>query len=389
MFIVTPIIREYQLFSELARGGMGSVYLARRRDEGEHGRWFAIKVMHARFHTDMDARLMMLDEAHTAARVRHPHVASVVDVGSCDQGYYLVMEYVEGCSLQQLLACNPMQRPPRLIVPILLDVLSGLHAAHTLRDPSGEPYDIVHRDVSPHNVLVGVEGAAKITDFGIAKARDRYTATDLGSRKGKASFMAPEQFLGDDADLRVDIWAAGVTLFTALTGVLPFGEGYNAVTLERILHGSTPVPSTLGLCPPRCLDWIVMCALSRDQSARFPDAQAFADALRGVAQRHGLLAAPSEISAWVRTTWGMRLTELHRRAKLVRPPGPVLLRAVPKEDDDTMDLSWELPTTVRPPPMPGEIANTRIERPGELGRVSRVRSKLHASLPAPSWKLVR
>jgi serine/threonine protein kinase len=180
---VPPFLKEYQLLAELAQGGMGSIYLGRRRDEGRAGPCLAIKVLHDRMHDDPSARFMMLDEAHSAARVRHPNVTSVVDVGSYEGGCYLVMEYVEGCSLQQLLQANPEARPPQLLIPIVIDMLEGLHAAHKSRDPSGEPYEIVHRDATPHNVLVGVNGAAKITDFGIAQSKDRYTVTDVGLRR--------------------------------------------------------------------------------------------------------------------------------------------------------------------------------------------------------------
>jgi serine/threonine protein kinase len=374
---VPPFLKEYQLLAELAQGGMGSIYLGRRRDEGRAGPCLAIKVLHDRMHDDPSARFMMLDEAHSAARVRHPNVTSVVDVGSYEGGCYLVMEYVEGCSLQQLLQANPEARPPQLLIPIVIDMLEGLHAAHKSRDPSGEPYEIVHRDATPHNVLVGVNGAAKITDFGIAQSKDRYTVTDVGLHKGKASFMAPEQIRGERVDAKVDVWAAGVTLFSALTGMLPFGEGLSVATLENILRGEVPTPSRVGLRPPACLDWLVLCALQRDGAARFHDARAFADALRSVAKRHKLLGTPAQVAAWVRSSWGAKLRELDRQVAAGRDLGLMPRRGLPPSLPPMLRLSplaagpgeraWEDVTTVRNAPL------QRMLPPPELRRHSALR----------------
>jgi serine/threonine-protein kinase len=346
--IVFPYIKEYQVLAELARGGMGNVFVGRRRGGPEHD-YVAIKVMDARLYSEPEARLMMLDEAHTAMRVRHANVASVVDVGSSDEGFYLVMEYVPGCSLQQLLLCNPHERPPHLIVPILIDTLTGLHAAHTLLDPSGEPYEIVHRDVTPHNVLVSTDGVAKISDFGIAKAKDRYTATEAGLRKGKVSFMAPEQVLGEAVDAKVDVWAAGVTLFSALTGVLPFGEGMSVSTLDNVLHAQVPLASRVGLEPPACFDWVLSCALQRNPQARFHDARAFADALRCVAARHNLLGTRAQVSDWVRRSWKHRLADLAQRVQQGKERPSSAPRPLPS----------------RVPPVPACRANPASQEPGD------------------------
>ena len=376
-----PYIKEYQLLAELARGGMGNVFLARRRDADQDDPYFAIKVMDARLYSEPEARFMMLDEAHTAMRVQHANVASVVDVGSCDDGFYLVIEYVSGCSLQQLLLCNPHERPAHLILPILIDILTGLHAAHTLRDPSGEPYEIVHRDVTPHNILVGVDGVAKLTDFGIAKARDRYTATEVGLRKGKAAFMAPEQFRGDASDLRVDVWSAGVTLFTALTGTMPFGEGFSAATLENVLRGEVPLASRVGMCPPACLDWVLQCALQRNPQARFSDARAFADALRCVAARHNLLGTKAQVSEWVRRSWGHRLAELAIKAKQGRDLGvPARQPAAPRASLPPPGRPSLPPVTPRPslPPAPRATLFAAPARKPELDLADELTTVRHA-----------
>jgi serine/threonine-protein kinase len=293
---------------------MGKVYLARRSGQAGFERYFAIKVMSHQLSEDRDALLMLLDEAHIASRLHHPNVVSVNDIGTYDDGYYLVMDYVEGCTVQQLLQRNPSYRPPRLIVPILMEALRGLHAVHTLRDANNELYGVVHRDVSPHNLLLGIDGACRVTDFGIAKARERFTDTQAGVYKGKLAYMSPEQLRGAHViDQRADIWAAGVTLYTALTGDHPFRSTSDASTLHNVLTGELVAPSRVGLKPPASLDAAVMKALARDPDERYASAHDFEEALREVAMAEGLLGSHPEVAAWVQATYGAELVERRKR----------------------------------------------------------------------------
>jgi serine/threonine protein kinase len=338
---------DYRLLTELARGGMGRVYLARRSGQAGFARLFAVKLMSPQLGKDPEACLMLLDEANIASHLHHPNVVSVHDVGRSEHGYYLVMDYVEGCSLQELLKQSPCERPARLIVPIVLEALRGLHAVHTLRDASGEPCNIVHRDATPHNLLVGSDGSCRVTDFGIAKARERFTDTPAGLFKGKLSFMAPEQLIGNGSmDCRTDVWAMGVTLYTALTGEQPFKSRSNAVTIDHVLHGVTVPPSERGLCPNACFDAVILRALERNPARRFPDAQAFAEALRQVAQSQDLLGSHDEIGRWVEASCAAELERRRRclsestsvisaqlelpRPVSVPPPAPPLVRSVPR-----------------------------------------------------------
>ena len=160
----------------------------------------------------VDGAASRLDEARLAARIHHHNVASVVELGYFEWGYYLVMPYVEGCALGELLARNPDHRPPSLLVPILIEALDGLHAAHVTPGPDGAPAGVVHRDVSPANILVGVDGAARITDFGVAKARTRITSSAQGTIKGTLCYAAPEVYRGGPIDARADVFAAGAVL---------------------------------------------------------------------------------------------------------------------------------------------------------------------------------
>jgi serine/threonine protein kinase len=313
-------VGEYEIVSELARGGMGCVYLARRNGEAGFQRHFAIKVMNQGLTSDPEALSMLLDEAHITSRLHHPNVVSVLDIGISDGSYYLVMDYVEGCSLQELLQRSREDRPSRQIVPIMLDALHGLHAVHSLRTRTGEPYCVIHRDISPHNLLVGLDGACRVTDFGIAKAAERFAHTQTGIYKGKLAYMAPEQIReAEGLDHRIDIWSAGVTLYTALTGRHPFRGSNDAATLHGILCADILPPSKTGLCPPACFDDVVLKALAREPDERFQTAREFAAALREAALEHGMLGASSEVSDWVERAFSKGLIKSERRIRNIMP----------------------------------------------------------------------
>ncbi|MBI4957756.1 MAG: protein kinase [Myxococcales bacterium] len=346
---IPETLGRYELLGALAHGGMGAVYLARHTAGAGFQRLFAVKVLHPHLAADPDIVNMLLDEARIAARLHHPNIVPVVDVGTERGVTYIVMEYVEGPSLGALLTRSRGQRPPRLVVPIVLDMLEGLHAAHTLTDDDGAPMHIVHRDVSPQNVLVGVDGLARLIDFGVAKAEARITSTQAGQIKGKVEFMSPEQ-VRDSADLdhRSDIFAAGVVLWTALTGQRLFRGSSDAATLSNVLTMPVPPPSTVGLKPPDALDAICARALERDRDARYPSAQAMSDALREAAEQASLLGTRREVAEWIAPIFR---DELETRRQAVRAAlsasGPrASLPSLPSAPE-----SW--PSISRSGPLPG------------------------------------
>jgi serine/threonine protein kinase len=264
----------YELLGMLGRGGMATVYLGRMEGEAGFQRLFAIKVLHPHLADDAEFVGMLLDEARIAARLHHPNVIPIVDLGAQDDAHYVVMEYVEGCSLWALLTKYRDTRPPRVIIPIVLDSLSGLHAAHRLTDDDGSPLNLIHRDMSPQNVLVGADGTTRITDFGIARAESRIHSTRPGEVKGKIPYMAPEQIGGGTVDSRADIFAVGTMLWSALTGRRLFFDPNNeASTMTNILFMDIPPPSKVGLRPPSAFDSICLRALERDPDKRFSTAQ--------------------------------------------------------------------------------------------------------------------
>jgi serine/threonine protein kinase len=238
----------YQLLARLAVGGMASIWLGRLT--GKHGfeRLVAIKTMLPELARVPLFRTMLLDEARIASGIHHANVAEILDVGEERGVLYIVMEWVEGDSLHTMhraLAKDGRMMPLPVVLRVCADTCRGLHAAHELRNREGEPLHVVHRDVSPQNVLVGRDGVAKVIDFGIAKARERLAGSTQGGEgliKGKARFMAPEQALGDSVDRRADIWAMGALLQYLLTGGTPYAATTDVDTLSRIVGAEPPDP---------------------------------------------------------------------------------------------------------------------------------------------------
>lgn len=230
----------YAPLFELAKGGMGRVDLVVRR-EGRFERLFAMKRLRPELRDDREVQAMFLEEARVAGLLRHPNVVSVLELGSDDEGPFLVMEYVESVSVATLLAeAKGVQLPVPLCLSIAMDVANGLHAAHELVGPDKTPLCLVHRDVSPANILVGFDGVARLTDFGIARAHDRSQRTTTGWLKGKIRYMAPEQLRFEELDRRTDLFALGIVLFELLSGQRLYPSADPADAARRIL--SEPAP---------------------------------------------------------------------------------------------------------------------------------------------------
>ena len=315
---VPVMLGRYEILGKLGTGGMATVYLA--RNAGDHGfqRMCAVKVLHPHLSEDIGFIQMLLDEAKIAARLHHPNVVPIVDLGQHDSVLYVAMECVEGCSLSALLKKSPNHRPPHLLVSIVLDALAGLDSAHTLTDDDGNPLSLVHRDVSPQNVLIGVDGAARITDFGIARASSRITTTRPGQLKGKIAYKSPEQIRSAPVDRRADIFSAGAMLWSALTGRKLFVADNDAATMSNILHLDIPNPSEIGLEPPPALDAVCLRALERDPDKRFQSAREMEDALRAAADACGANGTRREVGEWIASSFR---DELAARRKAVRDTG--------------------------------------------------------------------
>jgi len=301
-------VDRYELVGEIASGGMATVYLARLTGVGGFQRFVAMKRLHPHLATEKEFVEMFLDEARIAARIHHPNVVPILEVGASAVGYYLVMEYIEGDTLARLLAraaTRGKRLPVGIALRVALDTLAGLHAAHELRDDAGEAVHLVHRDVSPQNVLVGVDGIARITDFGVARAASRLTATRVGQLKGKIAYMAPEQAAGEESiDRRADVFAAGIVVWEELAAKRLFKAENEAATLSRVMTDPVPLLSTIVPTLSSALCNVVARALERNPDLRYPSCAQFADALEAAATGKESIATPRELAAYVTEVLG-------------------------------------------------------------------------------------
>jgi hypothetical protein len=306
------VVGRYVVFDEIAAGGMASVHLGRLMGAVGFSRTVAIKRLHPHLARDAEFAAMFLDEARLAARVRHPNVVAVLDVVHDGGELLLVMDYVQGESLSRLArGMRPGAIPTRIAVTVLTGVLHGLHAAHEATTEQGEPLQIVHRDVSPQNVIVGVDGVARVFDFGVAKASHRVQTTQDGSIKGKISYMAPEQLLSEQVDRRADIYSAAVVLWEALTGERLFEGDNQGRIIRKILDEAVPLPSSIVPGLPKALDDAVMRGLERDVAKRWQTARDFAAALEVCSPA----ASATQVGEWVEAIGGGPLGERAKRVQ--------------------------------------------------------------------------
>ncbi len=290
-------IGRYAIYGEIASGGMATVHYGRLLGASGFSRTVAIKRLHPQYAKDPDFVAMFLDEARLAARIQHPNVVSTLDVVSTDSELFLVLEYVQGETLSRLsrtMRDQGARIPTKIAVAIVAQALHGLHAAHEARDERGAPLGIVHRDVSPQNILVGVDGGVRVLDFGIAKAANRLQTTREGQLKGKLAYMAPEQ-IGGQVDRLTDIYAAGVVLWESLAGKRLYEAANEGQLLHMVLKGKRERPGQHVKDLPASLDDITQRALSLEPKKRFATAREMSLAL----ERSTELAMTSEIGEWV------------------------------------------------------------------------------------------
>jgi serine/threonine-protein kinase len=291
----TRTIGRYVLCDEIAAGGMATVHFGRLVGPVGFSRTVAIKRLHPQFAKDPEFVSMFVDEARLAARIRHPNVVQTLDVVTTEGELFVVMDYVQGESLGRLLRASRDQTiPPRVLASIVCGALHGLHAAHEATDEHGQRLGIVHRDMSPQNLLVGSDGVARVLDFGVAKAAGRVQTTKQGRIKGKLGYMAPEQLQGE-ATRKSDVFAMGVILWEALTRRRLFvGEG-PAETVHKIMTLAIEPPSSFERDLPPGIDRIVLRALDRDAELRYATARDMAVELEDCVG----LASPMQVGGWV------------------------------------------------------------------------------------------
>ncbi|MEJ7598637.1 MAG: serine/threonine-protein kinase [Kofleriaceae bacterium] len=298
------MIGRWEVIRRLGSGGMADVYLAHSKGEAGFEKLVAIKVMHAHLARNQRAVEHFLDEARLAARIDHPNVIAIHDLGKIGNDYVIVMDYVDGVDLERLLASArtaSRQVPLDVALGILCRICDGLNAAHNATSPDGTALSIIHRDVKSANVLISKQGGVKVVDFGIAKAAAgaRAVMTVAGETKGTPSVMAPEQRVGEQVDVRVDVYAVAAIAFEILTG--------HAVNLDlaSLAHLGVenwphlPTPSSLRATLPPELDAIVLTAMAFERERRPANCAAFESTLEQVMKRHGLNTSDKAIARWV------------------------------------------------------------------------------------------
>ena len=309
----------YELLLRVGRGGMASVWVARERaDETKDDRLVAVKVMLNELADESEFVKMFLDEVRLVRSIHHPNVVDVFDVGEHEGTMWMSMEWVEGESLHTVIAEAGKRRaiPPELAVRIIADAAAGLHAAHELRDVDGSLRGVVHRDISPHNILIGTNGTVKLVDFGVAKAVGRISeATRAGQLKGKFGYMSPEQALGKGVDRRSDIFSLGIVLFELTTSRRLFRGEHDIETLRLVISGAIPKPTLIDAKYPPELERIVLKALERNVSARYQTAAEFEHDLRAYLKAERLIVPQSGVAGILKRVLGERIEQ---RRKAVR-----------------------------------------------------------------------
>ena len=321
----------------LAAGGMATVHIARLLGEAGFSRTVAVKRLHPNFAQEQEFVAMLLDEARLVARIRHPNVVPMLDVVREPNELFLVMEYVHGESWSRLIAASLRRSqavPIAISSAIAIDTLNGLHAAHEARNERGEPLGIVHRDVSPQNAMVGVDGVTRVLDFGVAKASGRLQSTQNDELKGKLAYMSPQQIMGESVDRRADVWSTAVCLWESLTGMRLFRAEVQATVAVKVLNDEIPPPSKYRTEIPRELDEVVLRGLSRELDDRFATARDMAMAL----ERVRAPATARTVGEWVADLAGEALTSRAARIE-------------------------EIESAVEPNPSPTKLLATSVESP--------------------------
>jgi serine/threonine-protein kinase len=309
-----PVPSRYELLHKLASGGMATVYLGRAKGLAGFERIVAIKCCHPHLRDDPEFVNMFLDEARLAAKIHHPNVVATVDVGE-DDALFLVMEYIEGDRLSDVVKsarASGETIPVPIALRITVDTLTGLHAAHELVDPRGDRVEIIHRDVSPQNIMVGADGVTRIMDFGVAKAATCASITRTGQVKGKIGYMPPEQLLRHEVSRSVDVYAAGIVLWEALTGRRLFRGESESETMNLVLRSAVPPLSSDVPGVTAAIDAILSRAISRDPRNRFATASDFADAIESAGVE---IANHRAVAAYLRRVRG---TDLDARRQWIR-----------------------------------------------------------------------
>lgn len=386
-------IGRYEVLCELGQGGMAVLYLARSVGLGGFERLFAIKMIHEHLGREPGFVRMFLDEARLVARIRHPNVIPVYEV-DVDRGrYYISMDYFSGETFGAALTATWPNRKPfstHLAAHVVALACEGLHAAHELRGPNGVSLGVIHRDISPQNIMLGYDGTVRVMDFGVAKALDQLTQSRPGSFKGTPAYMSPEQIRGGSMDRRSDVFGLGVILWEATIGKRLFKDKNDISTAARVIKMKIPPPSSISPGYPSRLEEIILKAVSREPSERHQTARELADDLQEFLAGSGKRVSPGDLERFMIETFPTRLRERRELEHRAMQPVPLNL-TLPSRDlseslaavdlDEDLDFDFEAngvpvsaieaeePTALRasPTPLPSRSATIPINLPPRPG----------------------
>jgi serine/threonine protein kinase len=298
----------YEVLAKLATGGMAEVFLARVTTEAEIERHVVLKRVLPELAHDEAFVAMFLDEVRLSAQLRHPNIAQLYDVGRLGNSYFYTMEYIHGATawlIMQRASVMGTPIPLAHVLTVAANISAALHHAHTRVGPDRKPLGIVHRDVTPANIMVSNEGVVKLLDFGVAKAQGRRTVTQVGTVKGKIGYLSPEQCTsGATIDHRSDIFSLGICLYELLTLHQLFQRAGDLPTMNAIVHENVPPPSSLRPDVPPAIDRLVMTALAKDPAARFPTADAMHASVEDTAAALGLSTSVTALARYMTTLFG-------------------------------------------------------------------------------------
>lgn len=370
------MIGRYRLLSLVASGGMAQIWAA-KPESGGFSRTVALKVVRPEYATDDEYRRMLIDEAAAASAVHHPNVCEIFELGQHQDVVFIAMEWVPGDSIAGLIRQRTQYVPfsYALAARVIADACAGLHAAHQAVGPEGEPMNIVHRDISPQNILLSSQGHVKVTDFGIAKARDQiHSRTRTGEIKGKFAYISPEQILGKGVDHRSDVYAMGCVLYVTTLGLRPFGRGTHAV-MSKIVQGDFKAPRALVPTYPEKLERIVIRSLSRKPDDRYNSAEEMRLALEDWLAKAGKIITHTDIARAVNERLNPKARDQIQALRNANRFSPQTAIA-PREPDaeEEQEDSWELPTAV----------SGLIQLPEDIAREASSAVRQQPTVPVPS-----
>jgi serine/threonine-protein kinase len=355
----------YELLRKLAAGGMGQVYLARQKGPVGFQKLLVVKRLLPHLSEDDEFIQMFLDEARIAALLNHPNIAQIYDLGEVEGTYYIAMEYVHGEAISDVLKRSIQRRggmPLEFKCRVIADAAAGLDAAHNARSPSGRKLALIHRDVSPQNVLVGFNGSVKIIDFGVAKAANKFSQTNVGQIKGKHAYMSPEQARGEPLDHRSDVFGLGTVFYEILTNTRLFKRESEMATLKAVVGAKVTPPSEVVAGIPKGLDAVVLKALARNREERFATAGEMQLAIEDILFKLQLPGTTAHLAAFMRELYAEELEEeLSTEPTIIAYDPRLMARGKPKEapamlGDDSAAPTALIPAAKPPTPAPAKVA---------------------------------